>query len=202
MSTLILVRHAATALTGHRYVGRSDPPLSPDGHGQASALATELARSTGTKVRLISSPSRRARETAAYIAAAAPGLRHIELDDRWREADFGAAEGMTFDELASSHPGLADRLAAGETGIDWPAGETADALAGRVQAAVADLREALVTEDHTTIVVAHAGPIRVAVAALTGTPLPLADGLAPASFIHLDLPADAGLGAALLPSRR
>jgi ribonuclease H / adenosylcobalamin/alpha-ribazole phosphatase len=217
VSTLILVRHAATAWTGRRYAGRSDPPLSADGRVQAARLAIELADSVTADVRLISSPSRRARATAASIASAAgPHPPVITIDDRWREADFGDAEGLTFDELMARYPDLGTRLAAGETGIDWPGGETADSLAARVRDALDDIAAAtelvatptLPADAESpdpraiTIVISHAGPIRVAVAMLTGTPPERVDPPAAGSVVRLELPVDVIEEAALLPSRR
>lgn len=85
----------------------------------------------------------------------------IELDDRWAETDFGVAEGLAFDELAETAPEIAARLVAGDVDIDWPGGETAATLAGRVAAAWHDLVR---QQTDTIVVVTHGGPIRVAVA--------------------------------------
>ena len=85
-------------------------------------------------VRIVTSPSRRARETATILAMrAAPAV--LEADPRWLEADVGDCEGLTFDEVEAASPGFAARLAAGEADIDWPGGETASALLARVTAA-------------------------------------------------------------------
>ena len=51
-------------------------------------------------------PARRALATAAAIATGRPGSAVI-VDERWRETDFGIAEGRTFDELATLEPALA-----------------------------------------------------------------------------------------------
>ena len=83
MPEIILVRHAATAWSGIRYCGRSDPPLSEAGHAQAARLASTLGQALPTDARIISSPSLRARATAEAIAAAA-GLGPVEADERWR----------------------------------------------------------------------------------------------------------------------
>lgn len=115
---------------------------------------------------IVSSPARRARQTAAAIARAIPGSR-VEVDDRWSEVDFGIADGLTFDELANLAPDLADRLAGGEVAIDWPGGETAASLAERVQSAWRDL----FAEPSTVIVVSHAGPLRIAIALASGRPV-------------------------------
>ena len=134
MAGIILVRHAPTAWTGSRYCGRSDPPLDAAGVAVAHRLAGDLATTLAPGTRIVTSPLRRAHATAAAIADAA-GIDDIAIDDRWREADFGIAEGLTFEELERLAPDLARRLADGETAIDWPDGERAADLAARVAAA-------------------------------------------------------------------
>ena len=158
MAELVLVRHASTAWTGHRYCGLSDPPLDRAGRATATALAADLAPTIAATARIVCSPARRTLETATAIAAAA-GLGPVEIDPRWSEADFGIAEGRTFEELERLAPAVARALAAGEMAIDWPDGETAARLLDRVTAAW----RALVEADRDTVLVSHAGPIRIAI---------------------------------------
>jgi ribonuclease H / adenosylcobalamin/alpha-ribazole phosphatase len=160
VSERFLVRHAPTGWTGQRYCGRSDPPLDAAGRAAALTLANEVAAMIPPGARLVASPRRRAVETAEAIRAAG-GLGAIEIDDRWREADFGRAEGLTFDALAVIEPDLAARLVSGETDIDWPGGETAGSLVARVRSALADL-------EGDVVVVSHAGPLRIAIAEIRG----------------------------------
>ena len=161
MSRLVLVRHAATSWTGHRYCGRSDLPLSHAGLEQASRLAARLPAEDGPIARIVTSPLLRARQTAAVIAAALVRTPTL-VDDRWQETDFGLAEGLDFEEVAVAWPNLAQRLVAGDRAIDWPGGEPHRALADRVSAALADVRAG----DGTWLVVTHAGPLRHALATL------------------------------------
>jgi ribonuclease H / adenosylcobalamin/alpha-ribazole phosphatase len=156
---IVFVRHGATDWSGRRYCGRSDPPLSVDGRVAAHELAARLAPRLARDVLIVTSPARRARETAEAISAAA-SVDGIEVDERWSEADFGIAEGRTFDELARFEPDLASALADGATDIDWPGGETAGDFAARVEAAWMTL----VVRARPAVVVSHAGPIRHAVA--------------------------------------
>jgi broad specificity phosphatase PhoE len=162
---LVLVRHAATAWSGHRYCGRSDPPLDRAGRAAAVRLATDLRPFLEPGIRIVSSPRRRAVQTARTIAAAFGGAP-IELDERWAETDFGLAEGLTFEQLALVDPAIAARVVAGDVDIDWPAGERAAALTARVEAAWRDLARGL--GDAGVLVVSHGGPIRVAIALATG----------------------------------
>lgn len=119
-------------------------------------------------------------ETAEAIATAA-GIATVEVDARWAEVDFGVAEGLTFDELATLDPELASRLAGGETEIDWPDGESAAALAHRVGAAWRDF----VAPGGRAVVVSHAGPLRIALALSTSRRASEVEVLAPGSAVRL-----------------
>ena len=181
MSDVLLVRHASTSWSGRRYCGRSDPPLSDAGHREAATLAASLIGDVSRDAMLITSPSRRARQTADAIASAA-GLPTLEIDTRWMEADFGDVEGRTFDELAGAHPDLASAILAGATAVDWPGGETATAFSTRV----AEAWRAATTSGRPTIIVSHAGPIRLALA-FAGEAANDAGPLAPATAIRLSI---------------
>jgi broad specificity phosphatase PhoE len=182
--TIVLVRHASTAWSGVRYCGRSDPPLSDIGVDEALRLGESLVHDLPSGTRVVSSPSRRATATAAAIVETA-GLTNVEIDDRWREADLGIAEGRTFDDLSAIAPDLATALAAGELAIDWPAGETHTALADRVAAAWADL----VADGRPTVVVTHAGPFMHARAIAGRRPISPDDLVAPAVAHRMEVAA-------------
>jgi broad specificity phosphatase PhoE len=196
MTEIVLVRHAATAWTGVRYCGRSDPPLSEGGSADAARLATSLGSTLDADWVVVSSPSRRALATAEAIASVA-GVAPVEVDHRWREADLGMAEGRTFDELAADHPDVAAALAGGELAIDWPDGETHLSLALRVAAAW----DALLERGRSAVVVTHAGPLLHAHAIATGHALSSDDLVAPAAFVRVSIGADGRVGAPVLPSR-
>ena len=159
MTEILFVRHAQTTWSGRRYCGRSDPALDAAGRRAAAALADTLAPTLTPDMLIISSPARRARQTAAALATAAR-IDRVEIDDRWSEADFGRAEGHTFDELQMLEPGLAAALARGETHIDWPGGETAAAFGARIEAAW----RSLLARGRPAVVVSHGGPLRHAIA--------------------------------------
>ena len=169
MADLIFVRHGPTSWSGQRFCGRADPALTSAGHRIARRLGNDLADVLGptsmSAARIVSSPARRARDTAHAIALALDGP-DVELDPRWAEADVGDAEGLTFEGLSALDPRLAERLAAGDVAIDWPGGESASSLRDRVASALRDL----LARSPTTIVVSHAGPLRIAVALATGEP--------------------------------
>jgi len=180
MPEIVLVRHVPTAWTGTRYCGRSDPPLDAVGRSAAAHLAGELGPTLTPGRRIVTSPSHRTQATAAAIAAAA-GITDVAIDGRWRESDFGLAEGLTFEELTRVAPGVARRLAEGEAEIDWPDGERAVDLAQRVAAA---WRELVETGDDV-VVVSHAGPLRIAIGIATSVPAGAVELPGPGAVIRL-----------------
>jgi broad specificity phosphatase PhoE len=192
---IVLVRHGSTAWSGRRYCGRSDPPLDNLGRAEAASLAERLAPSLEAGTRLISSPSRRALATADAIAIAG-GLRQIERDERWREIDFGLAEGRTFEELEAIAPTTSAALLGGATDIDWPDGETAGSLAARVAAAWSELAAA----GRPAVVVTHAGPILHALALAGDRSVAFTELPRPGTVTRVTLTAARASGPPVLPS--
>src|SRR4051812_12850417 len=95
MTTFLLIRHASHDLLGKALAGRSDIPLNDKGTDEAAQLAERLG---AVKMRqCFSSPSRRARETAAPIVAKC--RVEVQIHDGLHEIDFGTWTGRTFQEL-------------------------------------------------------------------------------------------------------
>ncbi len=88
--TVYLIRHGKTqGNVEHRYIGRTDQPLCPQGRA-------ELQSKIGPEAdRVLASPLLRCRETAAILY---PG-RDVEIVDDLRETDFGDFENRTYGEL-------------------------------------------------------------------------------------------------------
>ena len=193
--TLLLVRHAQTVWHAeNRYAGGdSDIDLTPDGAAQAAGLAA-WARERGVDA-VVSSPVRRARETAAPCADAV-GVP-LRVVDGLREVSFGIAEGRTLAEL---DPGVATRFRAGSP---FPGSEPFDDAARRGADALRELGEAAERDGTgTVLVVAHNTLLRLALCALLGLPparyrqvFPRLDNTA---VTEIDLPADRASPAALL----
>jgi broad specificity phosphatase PhoE len=196
MVDIVLVRHASTAWSGVRYCGTSDPALSITGRAEAYRVAADLASWFAPDARIVSSPARRATATARAVAAAAPVDLTVDVDDRWREADLGVAEGHTFDELVAIDPGLAAALAAEETTIDWPDGESASALATRVAGAWRDV----LADARPTVIVTHAWPLLHALALANGRPPDARDFVPPGGVVHLEVPVSGPIRPTVLPS--
>jgi ribonuclease H / adenosylcobalamin/alpha-ribazole phosphatase len=167
-----LVRHAPTDWTGRRWCGRSDPPLSVKGRRIADASAERLAAELPGDVTILTSPLRRARETALAIAGAVG--RPVSIVPDLVEVDFGRVDGLTWEEVARLEADLAGRIVAGPP-VDWPGGETAASVADRA-ARVASAIRAL---DGPALVVSHGRFLAALQAELAGgdddkQPIPLA----------------------------
>ena len=162
---LILVRHGSTAHSlEYRFSGRNDLPLDPAGSAQAAALAAR-APSLGRVAALVSSPLRRARQTADWIASAL-GVPVTE-DDDVAELDFGEWEGLTMSEVTARNPtALADWAASPD--VAPPGGESITALTARVARA----RDRLVRAypEQRVVVVTHVTPIKALVRTVLGAP--------------------------------
>ena len=100
---LIIVRHGETdwALSG-RHTGATDVPLTVNGRRQAASLPSLIGNTvSGQSPLVVSSPSRRATETAAL---ALPD-RHATVEPLVAEYDYGDYEGLTTEEIRLLSPG-------------------------------------------------------------------------------------------------
>lgn len=159
-TTLLLLRHGVTTSTERRlFCGRggSDPGLTAEGRAQADRAATWLARRGGVDA-VLSSPLRRAQETAT-AAASALGL-DVGSDDDLAEMAFGDWDGLDLEQVRQRWP---DELAAWLADPDQPppGGESLTEVSARVDRAV---DRALASYDGgTVLVVAHVTPIKAVV---------------------------------------
>ena len=154
---LAFLRHGPTGWnTEGRIQGHTDIPLSEAGltRMRGLRLPQEFARA-----RIFSSPSIRARQTAAALSLADP-----LLDARLMEQNWGRWEGLTTAEI---------RLQDGEDCFDRaglkhqfrpPGGESTAELMARVAAFMRDVAG----ERHDTVAVAHFGVLRAAYTLATG----------------------------------
>lgn len=120
MTTIFLVRAGRTSLCAEgRLQGDSDEPLSPDGVRDARNVRLRLAGRVAT---VISSPVRRARETAEIVASPL-GLRPVILADL-TDVDTGRWTGRTMAEIAASEPRAFDTYFRFPTAATLPDGES------------------------------------------------------------------------------
>ena len=147
---LIVVRHGRTDAnaSGLLLGQRLDPGLDELGRRQAEALARVLP----ADARVITSPLRRARETAAALG------RDAEVDDAWIELDYGELDGTPLREVPR------DVWAGWQADPSWapPGGESLTDLGARVRAGC----DALAAEcaERDVVVVTHVSPVKAAVA--------------------------------------
>ncbi len=110
--SIYLVRHGQTEWnTEGRKQGQSDSELTGKGIAQAKANAKMLKSLFGevnhcTDLRLISSPLKRARDSAKYIQSAL-GLtaKSLEIADEIMEIAYGNWEGLTNEDVDVRYPG-------------------------------------------------------------------------------------------------
>ena len=156
---LLLVRHAQPKQEARgRCYGTLDVGLSARGHRRAQLLARTLDRIPLAAV--YASPSQRAVETAAPLAAA-HGLTPI-IDEALREIDFGDFEGQSYDEIERSHPELYRQWMETPTLVQFPGGESYTRLRVRALAAMEAIRAR--QRGQTTAVVSHGGVLRAMLA--------------------------------------
>lgn len=148
-----LARHGETDANAEgRVQGSLDPPLNERGREQARELAAEV-EPLGIRA-LYSSQLRRARETAAIVAAAT-GLEPA-VDRRFAESFRGEWEGRLIADIKGEDPEGWEGSLAIEPGFRFPGGESLEEHAERVEAALADVARGPLP----ALVVCHGGTIR------------------------------------------
>ncbi|MFC4587201.1 MSMEG_4193 family putative phosphomutase [Sphaerisporangium corydalis] len=163
MTTLLLVRHGLTDLTGPVLAGWTPGVhLSERGRAQAAALAARLTPLSLDAI--VSSPLERCQETALAVLHGREGLK-LESDDRFGECGYGEWTGRPLKELAEDplwrvvqqHP----------SAVVFPGGES---LAGVQRRAVAGVRHwnAKLGENATYMVCSHGDVIKAIVADAMG----------------------------------
>lgn len=155
---LILLRHGEPDDTVHgRCYGRLDPHLSHRGREQMRQAWLLLNSQSPSAI--YSSPSRRAVESTALRSIGAPAAA---VDKRLREIDFGACEGLTYDEIATRYPQKYEQWMTRPTDVVFPDGESFATMSARVREALEQIRRKHSGE--TVVTVSHGGVNRVALA--------------------------------------
>jgi broad specificity phosphatase PhoE len=154
MSEVLFVRHAETALAG-TFCGHMDPEVNEGGRLQIDALI-EMLR--GERVDAIyTSDLRRAVQTAEGVGAA--------FDVRWelrpglREINFGAWEGLRWEEIEARDAAYALRWLEEYPKLAAPRGEDFESFRERVVGEVTWLLESV--RGRRVVVVTHGGVLRV-----------------------------------------
>ena len=155
---MVLVRHGQTrANVERRWQGQSDWGLDEVGRRQVQALAEWYGRPD----RVVSSPLGRALETARMLGS------EPEVISGLVELGFGEWEGLTVEEVRSSHSDLFDRIFL--EGQDLPRGVTGESwsqLTARFRSAIDSINPG---RGQLTAVVTHGAAIRSYLADLAGS---------------------------------
>ncbi len=150
------IRHGQTDWNKEdRLQGSSDIPLNATGREQAHEAARMLA-DEGWRI-VVSSPLKRARETAEIIAAEL-GLELGPSYPELAERDYGALEGSSSSAAMAEHPNR-----------DYPGAETLASVVARGRAGLTRIADDFGEQD--VVIVAHGTIIRYTLAALAGRPL-------------------------------
>jgi broad specificity phosphatase PhoE len=188
--SLTLVRHAQSAgnvandaaLAAGRHeldlaIRDMDVPLSALGEDQARALGSWLRSLDRPPEVILSSPYRRAVDTATIAMAASGTACPLRFDERLREREFGILDRLTKPGIEARHPEqAAARAFLGKMYHRPPGGESWADVAARVRAVVGDLR--LDHADQDVVLVTHQAVIMLFRYVL--------DGLDESSLLALD----------------
>lgn len=167
------MRHAEPLVSNgqRRFIGHSDPALSPAGADRASRLAERL-HPLGLDA-VYSSDLRRCLATAEIIAreaipAPSAAVSRVRVDPRLREIDTGLWEALTFEEAKRLYPREHAERERDLTGYRFPGGESFRDLRDRVVPAFWDIAGEGAAK---VLIVAHRGVNRVLLGEFLGLPL-------------------------------
>jgi probable phosphoglycerate mutase len=167
--TLWIVRHAESTGNVARDLAESsgaeaidiverdmDVPLSPRGEAQAIALASWMANLRERPSVVVSSPQRRAVQTARALAelVVAEPVREPEIDERLREKELGALDRLTHAGVAALYPTeVTARARIGKFYYRPPGGESWCDVVQRVRGVWSDVRSLYANE--RVVIVTH-----------------------------------------------
>lgn len=165
-TSIIFVRHGSTDFPEDQvYKGDNGPHLNTDGQMQAQRLGEWIKGDSITAV--LVSPSRRTLETANPIVKSLS--LEYKIMDELKERDFGIWEGLTFGEIESQYPEGLKKWKEDPISYTPEGGESIIDLQKRVNNVVQGVVQQF--KGKKIVLVAHMGPIRVAISLALQIPL-------------------------------
>jgi probable phosphomutase (TIGR03848 family) len=164
MSTLLLLRHGLTAMTGPVLAGRTpDVHLDERGRKQAAEVAARIA--AVPLAAIVTSPLERCVETAQFVRDAQAKPPELHVDDRLIECGYGDWTGRPIKELAKDP--LWKTVQAQPSAVRFPNGESLPEMAARAVNAVRDW-DARLGADAVWVACSHGDVIKAIVADALG----------------------------------
>lgn len=155
---LILIRHGKTeANEKHLYCGSSDLPLSEKGRDELAAYKRTADYPKIEGMRVLTSGMRRCEETLAILYGEMPH----EIDQAFREMDFGVFEMRSYEEMKHD-PRYITWITGDNEANMTPGGESGNRMTERV---LRGLRR-LIDEGASAVLVTHGGVIAAVMAHL------------------------------------
>ncbi len=164
MTTLLLIRHGLTPLTGSVLAGWT-PGVHLDERGRAQAAALGGRLRAVPLVAVVSSPLERCRETAEAILEGRDGPPQLHVDDTLGEVRYGSWTGRRLSELRREK--LWAVVQARPSAGVFPEGEGLAEMSARAVAAIRRWNTAL-GPDATYAVVSHGDVIKAILADALG----------------------------------
>ncbi len=174
---IIVVRHGRTASNAAGLLlGHADPPLDELGLRQAALVAAAV----GPVDAVVSSPLRRARQTADVFESTSGD---VSIDERFIELDYGEWDGLPLADVAP------EQWSAWRADVDFapPGGESLRALGRRVGEGLTEVADRWT--GRKVVVVTHVSPVKAAMIWALGGDDAMAwrTFVAPASITRLDV---------------
>jgi probable phosphomutase (TIGR03848 family) len=167
MSTLLLLRHGLTALTGPVLAGRT-PGLHLDERGQAQAAATAARIAALPLAAVVTSPLERCTDTAQVVRAAQQEAGRDpawEVDERLIECGYGDWTGRQIKDLAKDP--MWKVVQTQPSAARFPGGESLIEVSARAVAAVRDW-DARLGPDAVWVACSHGDVIKAVLADALG----------------------------------
>src|SRR4051794_35557962 len=156
MSTLLLVRHGLTKLTGPVLAGRT-PGLHLDERGEKQAAAVAARIAVLPLHTIVTSPLDRCLDTAGFVRDAQATLPEWQVDERIIECDYGQWTGKAIKDLTRDP--IWKVVQTQPSAARFPGGESLSEVSARAVAAVREW-DARLPDDAIWVACSHGDVIK------------------------------------------